>query len=125
MNQKVIKEAPAGAILAIELEINLIENEIEAIESDLEYLYSYRGTLYYNRLFLKKEKVVTSILEFKRTKNELIQVDKKIQELKNLSLKTNRKMELKLKALEYYMDLFEKEEIIESQKVLLFTGKYR
>ena len=123
MNPNPIKETTAGAILAIEMEINLLEGDLEAIEHDLAYLHAYRGTLVYNHIFLKRDKVVTSMFEYKRTNKELLQVDVKLLELRNLSVKVNRKMDIKLKALDFYHDLYEQEEIIESEKILLFIRK--
>lgn len=123
MSQKPAKETTSGAILAIELEINLIEGDLEAIEHDLDFLKNHRNNLIYNHLFLKRDKVVTSMFEFKRTTKELVMVDNKISELNHLFSKANRKMEMKLKALDYYHDLFETEEIIESEKVLAFIRK--
>ena len=123
MNQKIIKDATIGAILATEMEINLVEGDLEAIAHDLDFLQGYRGNLIYNRIFLKRDKVVTSMFEYKRTTKELSQVDSKIKELKKLEIKVNSKMDRLLKALEHYQDLFEKEEIIESKKILLFKGK--
>jgi len=124
MNQKIIKETTAGAILATEMEINILEGDLEAIENDLDFLNGYRGNLIYNHIFLKRDKVVTSMFEYKRTSKEITQVDRKISELKQLFFKTSNKMDIKLKALDYYHNLFEQEEIVESEKILLFKRKY-
>ena len=61
MNQKIIKDATIGAILATEMEINLVEGDLEAIAHDLDFLQGYRGNLIYNRILLKRDKVVTSM----------------------------------------------------------------
>jgi hypothetical protein len=120
MSLKPIKESALGAILAIELELNMIEQDIEAIDHDLDFLTGYKENLIYNRIFLRKEKVVTSLFEYKKTIKELLQVETKLMELRNLSNKTHLKMDQKLKALEHYQNLWEQEEIIESEKILLF-----
>lgn len=123
MSVKVQKNTSLGAVLGLELEINVLECDLEAINHDLDYLYGYKSNLIYNRVFLRKDKVVTSLFEYRRTIKELDMVDAKLQELKNMSIKANQKMDQKLKALDHYQTLWEQEEMVESQKILPFIRK--
>lgn len=110
----------SGAILAIEMEINAIEHELEILSMDIDYLNSLKNDLYYNRVFLKKEKVVTSLVEYRRNMYETALVDTKIKAIKNLITQLDIKMDIKVKALDYYTKLFELESDYLSRKILFF-----
>lgn len=113
----------AGALLALEMEINLIEEDLEVMNMDLEYLKNIKVQLDYNRVFLKKEKVVTSLYEFKKNIYESSIVNTKIRKIRNDIDNLNKKMDLKLKAMDYYNKQYEIEMAYLSRKILPFERK--
>lgn len=118
MNQKT-----ENIILGIEMEISLIEKDLESIDVDMNYLKKYREVLSYNKVFLKKNNIITSMFEYKRTVKELLQIDTKLSKLQKTYYKLINIMSIKKDSLNYYFIIFRKEKEIEDRKVLMFGTK--
>lgn len=110
----------AGAILALEMEINIIEEDLECLNLDIEYLKNLQKQYIQSIGYLKKEKVITSIYEYKKILYEFSAVEQKIASLKNTIFQLDKKMEIKLKALDYYQKEYDKELEYLSRKILPF-----
>lgn len=123
MNPKNRKNDLIGAILGIEMDINMLEEDIDVLNRDLDYLDAVRHEMDGNLIFLKEKAICISLKEYKKVLMELGFLETKIKQHRQLLTSLNSQMDKKLEALEHYQRLHEIEHEYLSRKILPFVRK--
>lgn len=113
----------SGAILGIEMQINILEEDLESINTDIDHLEAYLHELNSNFDVLKQHGIIVSLAGYKRLLLELGVCSSKLGQLKLHFHKLTRDMDSKLMALEDYQRMYEMEFTRTEQNVLPFIGR--
>ena len=93
------KSSLQSKILAIEMELSLIDNDLDVLRLDIIFFNNLLNDLVYNYNFLRKEAIIVKIHEYKRTAMELGVVESKILKLNNNIDLVNKKAKRRMKEL--------------------------
>jgi len=114
-----------GEVLGLEMALKLLEDDIDAVVESLMILRRLEADLEYNIDFLKKPEIISMVVEYKKSIDELKIVKKEISQYISLQNKLDAKMEKKLKSYEYYINELEiaYKELEKEPVILIFKRK--
>ncbi len=118
--QKLKNKDLESTIIALEMDVSLLENDLSVIDLDLKYFENRINDLEYNYSFLKKEGIIVSIAEYKRTVIELGAICSKIKDLKTKVNQIGLSMSKKMKDLDLLYRYFDN--LNDSENVLYLKG---
>ena len=113
-------------ILALELDIALIEKDINKVDADVARLKSVEKELQYNIDFLKNEAKITVAMEYKRSLLQLEEIKKSILKYVTYRSKEVNKLQQRLETYDFYFKEYETAHArLEGEQVILSFEKYK
>jgi hypothetical protein len=111
-------------ILALELEIGLLEKDVIKIDADLLRLEAVEKELEYNIDFLKNEAKIVMGTEFRRSVSQIAEIRKNIAKYTSLRSRIVNELQQKIETHDFYFKEYEiAHNRLESEQVILSFDK--
>lgn len=114
-----------GQVLGLEMALSILEDDLDFVLEKLYFLNKLEADLEYNIKFLKNPKIVSVVGEYHKSIEELKMVKQEITKHKNIKIKLEKDMEIKLKNYQHYIDELEAtyKDMEKEKVILLFKRK--
>lgn len=98
-----------GVVLAIEMDLKLLDDDLDTVTKHITYLKRLENDLIYNINLHRSDQVISVVTEYKKSLNELDLVRQEMSKQKSKIAVIKNRIDRKMKAYDYYMQQFDQE----------------